>query len=547
MYRVLIVDDAEEIRRGLRLKADWPGHGFEVAAEAGDGREALALLADHPIDLVITDIQMPVLNGLELLRTCRELHPKVRLIVLSGYDDFAYVKTAMQCGAMDYLLKPVAADELADILLRARREMDQEAARRHSASRERMRQQTSLRDPFLLQLALEGAPRPAETFERAARLGIGHVVKARMRGRFLTIEMRVPEGRLESAALAPELLRAAFRLMCRELADESGGELLVFYDPQHPSMMQGFHSLPDDPAESTRDETERFADELRRAFARVLQVEAAIGIGRAVGGPAELKSGYASALLAWSRLDPPRRPAPPGPAEPEPAVRDRPADRELEQKLCLSLEKADRAGLEAAIDAWLSADGAAASAYSSYLAAMKLIVLYDAAIRQYRLEPSAYQEQLWEADQLLRQWEAGEHVRERLLRIGFGLMEGIRQTRLSGGEETVQAVCRYIEEHYGEELSLSGLAERFYINAAYLSDLFRRQTGRTYSQYVTDVRMKHARHLIGEGKLRVADVAVLVGWPNASYFCTLFKRQFGLSPAEYRDSQKKQNPTSKSR
>ncbi len=124
MYRVLLVDDELEIRTGLKLKIDWSALGYAVAGEAQDGREALALLEAERYDLILTDIRMPVMSGLELLKQCAENYPQTKAVVLSGYDDFHFVKAALQCGAKDYLLMPVVRRELTALLGKLSEEME---------------------------------------------------------------------------------------------------------------------------------------------------------------------------------------------------------------------------------------------------------------------------------------------------------------------------------------------------------------------------------------------------------------------------------------
>ena len=116
MMKVIITDDEIQIRKGLRMKVDWEEEGFQIAGEASNGKEALELLRNMDIDLVITDMRMPIMDGIELAKRCQQEFPTVKVIVLSGYSDFEYVRGSMKEGVKDYLLKPVAPDELVEAL-----------------------------------------------------------------------------------------------------------------------------------------------------------------------------------------------------------------------------------------------------------------------------------------------------------------------------------------------------------------------------------------------------------------------------------------------
>jgi two-component system response regulator YesN len=126
MYRVLLVDDEANVIKVLQMLIDWGKYGFEVAAEASDGAEALIKIDSLRPDLVITDVDMPGLNGIQLLKRVAQGNYACRTLLLTVYKDFQYIKSAMDCGAMGYLLKPVDETELADSLLRVKKELDED-------------------------------------------------------------------------------------------------------------------------------------------------------------------------------------------------------------------------------------------------------------------------------------------------------------------------------------------------------------------------------------------------------------------------------------
>lgn len=126
MYRILLVEDELLVRTGMRTLVDWSAHGYELAAEAIHGQEALEILEQQEIDIVITDIRMPVMDGLKLIQHMKERNYACSIIVLSSYDDFPYVKAAMKFGVKDYIHKPtMTPDELTDSLNKVKEEMQQ--------------------------------------------------------------------------------------------------------------------------------------------------------------------------------------------------------------------------------------------------------------------------------------------------------------------------------------------------------------------------------------------------------------------------------------
>lgn len=115
-YRIMLVDDEEEIREGIREKVDWNYCGFDLVAEAANGQEAWEMAKTSNPDVVITDIRMPFMSGLELCQNLRNLFPDICLVILSGYDDFEYAQKAIQANVEEYILKPVNFVEFTALL-----------------------------------------------------------------------------------------------------------------------------------------------------------------------------------------------------------------------------------------------------------------------------------------------------------------------------------------------------------------------------------------------------------------------------------------------
>lgn len=126
MYNVLIADDEIEVREGLKLKVDWQASGFQITGEAANGLEAESLLKAGHYDLLITDMSMPVMDGVKLLDVCRSYIPDIRIMIITGYEDFQYARAGVRSQAADYLLKPVTRDDLKSALERIKASLDKE-------------------------------------------------------------------------------------------------------------------------------------------------------------------------------------------------------------------------------------------------------------------------------------------------------------------------------------------------------------------------------------------------------------------------------------
>lgn len=533
MYRVLLVDDEIEIRNGLKLKIDWPELGFAIAGEASNGRQALELLSRDRFDLILTDIRMPIMSGIELLKQCAENFPRTPVIVLSGFDDFHYVKSALQCGARDYLLKPVMRGDLTRILAKLREELDED--RRNAGERQAM--QYRLRQNLILlqeQLMLEWIGNDDEDRNPSLRQDIERLdMKQRLNDdralRFVSVEYRVPDGRLDGPAASGGLFRLAFQLVCRETAQDErfAPYVFPFFHRGYPRMMHYLVSCPDD------SDNEALAGELCKAVQayvrRYLRVETVIGVGAGVRGLDRLRHGFLSSLIAWGQsqsgtasqivsLDPSHG-----------AFGE--SFAEAERRLALALENGDLNAFANTLQAVFRAGEHPTQGVAAF--ALRAILLLDRTARKHRLDvPETghwmFPETMWK---LRSEAEALPY----LTGLASRVIEGAKGSRASGGIEAVEEARKYIDAFYMNDLSLTLLANRFHINPTYLSELFKKHTGRNFSDYLTQVRIGRAAELLRDPSLRLSDIAELVGFANASYLSSVFKKHYGVSPNDYRN------------
>ena len=133
--RVIVADDEEIIRNALAHMIDYSSIGYELVGIAQNGMEAYGMICDEYPDVVITDIRMPILDGLGLIERAVKLDPNLRFVILSGYDEFEYARQAMKFGVRDYLLKPTDRDQLMEVLVRCRKEKEEARQRKLSEQR----------------------------------------------------------------------------------------------------------------------------------------------------------------------------------------------------------------------------------------------------------------------------------------------------------------------------------------------------------------------------------------------------------------------------
>jgi two-component system response regulator YesN len=556
MYRVLIVDDEPEIRLGHRLKVDWDELGLTVAGEAASGVEALELLAAEPFDIAIVDMNMPVMNGVSLMEACRERHPHLKLLVVTGYEDFRYAKAAIKNAAQDYLLKPVSKGELTAALRQAKLKLDAEREARDERQTVQWRLSQyykQMKEHFIVQVVKEPLERDAALRDRAKHFELeawdGLAV------RFVTAGLREQAGHAAVKAAEAERrrgLRLPFELVCREFAEsyavkaesEAGagsGELSPppplppqpFRDVSYPGLMHFIVAGADEATAAA------FAAALHGCLAAQLRLDAAIGIGQPVTGFAAWKEGYLAGLLSWSFAQSvaQAQSAEPATASEAAAGSIAVASDDTVKLLQRCLARGELETFETTVIAELARAFGLSRGHGVKLI-FQLYLLLDAAAHLAGIALDS-RDQLWLRPDMALSLDTADKAAAFLVRLGSAVCRAAKADTGDAERSLVRTAQQFIRDNYMADLNLTMLAERFNYNPSYFSELFKSKAGKTFIQYLTEVRMAEAIRLLEETALSLWDIAELTGFSNASYFSSKFKRMYGVTPSDYRQQPSK--------
>ena len=495
MRSVLIVDDETPSRELLKMSLDWRAFGFDPIYEAKNGREALQLYEEHRQNLIITDIQMPVMDGLELIRAVRAVSPAQPVVILSCHERFAYAKEALRLGVIDYILKDsFTGGTLVDMISR----LD-----RHGGGAEEAR---PLPSPAL-EAALRGEP--LLRADAALLSGRDYFVMAISRPDNFC-EMDLPPRALWSA-LASGGGQAAFR----------GGRLYALgFLARLPSgadqlrlradCLNAVRSALEKPDQAVTigvseiaRSPERLSDAVSQA-AEALQSAVFQGKGRNVyyeaaaliGGKAQLKL-----------LD-------------EGVARVREALKDGDEALLLSevrrLYQRDLSGMMQ-------------YNYLSHVNALLMGILTQACLAgdiPFKAIFGADTVSLEALDQMDSIGDICGWFVERFSALS-------RAVRTSYSPRLSQ-IIQYIDQHYCDDLTLESLAAMFLIHKVYLAKVFKAETSLSVGEYIRNKRMERAQAMLAREDVRVGEVVDKLGFHNAQTFYNLFKRSVGMSPSEYK-------------
>lgn len=518
MYKVLLVDDEAIARTGLRTTFDWEGYGYRLVGEASNGQKALKWIEAGEVDILITDIAMPVMDGLELTRRTRKLCPWVKVLLLSCHSDFEYVREGIRLGAADYILKPTLdSASLKDVLERMRQKLEEEKRlERIVTEHERQqREQRKRADEKTLYLALHG--------EAAA---MENLAGFRSDGQFVVAVCRLDGGpRSDGFGAAPldgeeEMERfksCLYEQLPDALAVRTGPDLLAAWVPV--------------------DGMERSEDPRCDHLLRPLAAFATIGLSRRYAGPQRLAEAYveASASLEASFF---YREGRIFHAEDIGALGDRGGPEQAKPELqalraALAVGNLPRCEvlLQSVMERWMP----------SRMGKQEVLVEAEellGMLSTYSLSALPIVSPAFELTRL----RSVEEVRSVML----DAFQAVRDEPNRGPfpeatlhERIVLQAISYINAHYTEPISLQEVADEVAVSRNYFSELFKRVTGSNFIDYVIDLRVKRAKELLAATSLRVYEVAELSGFNDVKYFSKLFKKLVGMTPAEYQGLNRK--------
>lgn len=521
MYKLIIVDDEEKIRVGLRTIVDWPSLGFELIGEAANGVEALKLIeasAERP-DVILTDIRMPVMDGIGLIEQAKERGFELQFVILSGFDYFQYAKRAIELGVFDYVLKPTKIPELTEKFGKLKRKLDEE---RSNKARQRVSSKL-LREKAIKDIVYGHCKGEEELAEAAAEAGLPYRPGAFVYA-VATVKPQEAKERNLPFGLEERLLR------------QFGGALDAFVAADQLGHLVALCVCPLERAGALGQE---LAEAGRRTIAMLERedVVANVGLGEPVSSLAQANESYKQSLIALQsvffrgyRTVLPYRPLPD-----EPMSAEYPAA--YEKKLIAAIDSGSKKEAAAAVDDLFR------SALSDerllpaqvYKICLEMIIIL---CRQFQSQHEGVSDIFDEKRLLylnladfatlhrLKQW-----FRERIDLMVDLILDG----RDRHNSRIVNHIKKLIEKSYHEQITLHDIGDSLFMNPDYLSRLFKKATGQSFIDYLTNYRIDQAKRFLKDVSTKSYEVGFRVGYQNPSYFAKTFKKVTGKSVSEYRD------------
>ncbi|GGG05898.1 response regulator [Paenibacillus abyssi] len=532
MYKLLLVDDEALVREAIKENMRWEELGFECVADCEDGAKALESIEELRPDILLTDICMPFVDGLELTRQVTMKYPNIKVVILTGHDDFDYAQQAIKLRACDFILKPITAAELGNVLKKLKIEMDEEFKRKRDF--DLLKQQLNeslplLRERFLERLTASRLTQQ-EIDERLDYFNLS------LRGPyFIIVAVDVDDFLIDGSqpsVKSRELMRFAVYNIVQEVADREMGatvfrnrdeKVLAILSGQSPEQLQelAFHA----------------SEEIRRSISSYLPLTVSIGIGHCCPSLSTLQQASETALSALdyrfllgnneviSLSDMERR-------HRSAALPATDWDKELVSRLKTGSEQETDDLIERIFasyrDYFLTVD-------TCYIHIQRLVLSLIHTITELGGEPAevfgSKVNPLVEVQRYATLDDIERWMKEQC-RAAVGAVMSIREDFST--HQVIKAQEHIKQSFADQQLTLKKVCHHVSMSTSYFSTLFKTHTGKTFIEFLTQLRIEKAKELLKLTALKSYEIADQVGFSDPHYFSVTFKKFTGCTPTEYR-------------
>jgi two-component system, response regulator YesN len=544
LYKVFLVEDEIVVREGIRNNIPWDQTPYSLAGEASDGEMALSMIQDIKPDILITDIRMPFMDGLALSRIIKKTLPWIKIIILSGHDEFEYAREAISVGVEEYLLKPVSSQEMQKALNKIAKRIDDEKEELLNIEKLKAQVRSStdtLRDRWLLDF-VNGRTSAAQAIEQGREFGIDLLARS-----YIVLEAGIVSSNEKDRQLIP--VKVIFKSILEKYANciwfqEDENRFVIILKEISNSEKRAAEPTDSaessDSAESVEESAYTIAQALKYEVERNTACKLMVSIGPLTERIGEVPKSYSIAkkivehginhgllLIADISLIPP-----------DETGFDPSSLLNINGDMFLTrLKYASKKDIDSIMQEYTKALGENYSENQMLVffvfgeiivAASKIVEALGGDIR--KIAPySLRQEDI--------QYIASS--RDVFLQKVHGLLSAVieyRDAHTSGRYQSVIVKAReYIDLNFSSaDISLYSTAAHVGISPNHLSTVFAQETGENFIEYLTRVRIEKAKQLLSETSMKSADITCETGFSDPHYFSYIFKKNTGFSPREFR-------------
>lgn len=521
MKSVMIVDDEIHVRNLLKHLIHWEELGLVLKGSYADGEEALEALKGERVDMIISDIMMPGMDGIELVQTLKPLLPQCRFVFISGHRDFEFARNAVKLGVEDYILKPLNEKEINDTL--------KAILDKYGKDKER-----SNADVILRQKIIEAVTGPAFLGD-LAHVNAKYSMNFQPSGKFRVLQLAVCNVNKDSeiGKIRDDIMGGLSRSIEEYCYDK---ESLRISELRYCIVAQ----IKEDMDKQMLRTLDMVYRDMVRKYADIVTEKFYLSAGKIVDTPEEIKESYegscfflagrfiygttrfyiADILPQAERLQQESAQIP----------------KDVIRRFEAMVEAVDKSGIESLVnrlfDDYQKEKGDNPMFYMYMITELGEHMML--VLKKLNIHPREVKAVGKSLNDIVDNCDTVMMLRFEVKRFFLSVMDKYLSHKKNNAAAYINQAKQFINEHYGEKISLNIIAEQLHVNSAYLSTVFKEETGENYSEYLTGVRIEKAKELLTELDFNISQIADMVGYTSSRYFSKCFEEETGLKPSEYR-------------
>lgn len=534
--KVFLVEDEYIVREGIKNNIDWEKNGYDFCGEASDGELAFPMISEKRPDIVITDIRMPFMDGIELSRMIKEEYPEIKIIILSGHEEFEYAKAAIQIGVEEYLLKPINGDELLQVVNRVAQKIKEENESRETLQEGEGDENFEYAKRQLLSSLIDDNASLSDAMEQGKKIHLNLMAQC------YNIMMLKLQKKNKEQGFSQRILEL-YKTMEDTLKEQDGQSIMFDRAPEGKVIL-----FMGSGEEEIRRNMDVFAGQFREILPEYEDVTYFGSVGVPVMRLRELGESYEAASHGFSY----RFLTEPNQIVDNHTVFDQTRN---EKKFSCSIGSVDIQNLDKQkiesflkggemdeihffVEEYMKNTGDAGK--NSMIFRQYIVMDMFLAASHFLTQITDGREQLGEPFESPEQMQKIVSDLEATVVYIKELFTKVMQVRdaqtTEHNSDVVENAKKYISENYhDEELTLNTVAHEVNVSPNHLSAMFSQKTGQTFVKYLTDVRMHRAKELLKCTSKRSNEICEEVGYRDPHYFSHLFKKNVGCSPIQYRE------------
>jgi two-component system, response regulator YesN len=522
MNTVLIVDDEKLIRAGIKKNIDWDKLELSLLGEAENGLDAIFMIEQHIPDIILLDICMPMMDGLELAKSVKQRYSHTSIIMITGYDEFAFIKEALKVGVDDYILKPVTKDNLTEAIVKVNKKRK---VHTNGGLKQEQLSQILLHDK--LKSILKGNVEDLSSEAIPLSWNIDSDIKS-----VAIISIQEILGECWSKALnKSDLINFSILNITNEILLEQRLGYTFFNDDQEIVII---FSLDDEQQEND-DILKQFASDIICAIEGYIEIQVCIGIGQVITDLKDIYQSYQSAksVLDFIMLDNDKGTL---------SYQDIMNFGNIEMIYPYDLEKNI---LKSLVDSvantnedflsffnYIKTNNAKASDIKSGIFMLISSILKYAG--EFDVSLSQIKHDKGNIIEIINNYTSMSDIHNMILDFILNTKALLLKYK-SRPKELSDKIKTYIDENYFDEgLNLKTMSNSLFISTSYISSIFKNDIGKSFVDYLTEIRINKAKQLLLSSQDKTYEVGFKVGYKTPQYFSTAFKKDTGLSPSQYR-------------